>query len=47
MSEKLSRTACLEDFIGNTNHDKTQSQNDKTIIAKNQKEFGNRKRITP
>ena len=47
MPEKNSRTACLEDFLSvqDIKHDKT--QNDKNVIAKNQQEFGNRKRIKP
>ncbi len=49
----FSRTARLEDFFddGNksskTKHDKDFFQNDKNCIAKNQQEFGNRKRIKP
>jgi hypothetical protein len=46
MPETFTRTACLEDFIGeDIKYEKT--QNDKNTIAKNQKEFGNRKRIKP
>jgi hypothetical protein len=44
------RTACLQDFfdgnITTANKYIAPSQND-TIIAKNQQEFGNRKRIKP
>jgi hypothetical protein len=59
MSENLpktiqfSRPACFEDFFGETNkntqtkYDTNYLQNDKNSIAKNQQEFGNRKRIKP
>ena len=47
----FSRTACLEDFLDNTlvasQKFNNYSQNDKNTIAKNQQEFGNRKRIKP
>jgi hypothetical protein len=47
--KKTSRTACLEDFLGEDicqiKYDKV--QNDNNTIAKNQQEFGNRKRIKP
>uniref|UniRef100_A0A6C0HYV7 Uncharacterized protein n=1 Tax=viral metagenome TaxID=1070528 RepID=A0A6C0HYV7_9ZZZZ len=46
MSENQ-RTACLEDFISVKDIKNDKIQNDKNSIAKNQQEFGNRKRIKP
>jgi len=46
INKPFSRTACIQDFIGeDIKNDKV--QNDKNTIAKNQQEFGNRKRIKP
>jgi hypothetical protein len=48
-----SRPARFEDFFSDndkniqTKHDDNYFQNDKNTIAKNQQEFGNRKRIKP
>ena len=46
-TEPSSRTACFEDFFDDKNLQPTYYQNDKNTIAKNQQEFGNRKRIKP
>jgi hypothetical protein len=46
-TEHSSRTACFEDFFDDKNLQPTYYQNDKNTIAKNQQEFGNRKRIKP
>lgn len=49
----FSRPACFEDFFDETNQNiqiknhTNHLQNDKNTIAKNQQEFGNRKRIKP
>jgi hypothetical protein len=44
----FSRKACLSDFFDTPIQNKhTQSQNDSNTIAKNQQEFGHRKRIKP
>jgi hypothetical protein len=47
----FSRTACLQDFLDDSKIASQKfnnySQNDKNTIAKNQQEFGNRKRIKP
>jgi hypothetical protein len=52
----FSRKACLADFLDDDDDDtqnmqhnkyKHYSQNDKVVIAKNQQEFGHRKRIKP
>jgi len=47
----VSRSACLEDFLDDKNiqhkYHKNYLQNDINTIAKNQQEFGNRKRIKP
>ena len=51
ITKSCSRVARLEDFFGdditscNSKYNKNNTQND--IIAKNQQEFGNRKRIKP
>lgn len=52
-----SRRACLEDFLDDgedkstqnikNKYNKNHSHNDSNIIAKNQQEFGHRKRIKP
>jgi len=46
MSE-FSRNACIEDFLSVQDIKNDKTQNDKNVIAKNQQEFGNRKRIKP
>ena len=46
MSE-FSRNACLEDFLSVQDIKNDKTQNDKNVIAKNQQEFRNRKRIKP
>jgi len=49
----FSRPVCFEDLFDDTTrkiqtkHDINHLQNDKNSIAKNQQEFGNRKRIKP
>ena len=49
----FSRPICFEDLFDDTNiniqtkYDTNHLQNDKNSIAKNQQEFGNRKRIKP
>jgi len=49
MAEPASRTARYEDLFDDLQptYDKNYVQNDKNTIAKNQQEFGNRKRIKP
>ena len=46
-TESFSRKACFEDFFDDKILQPTYYQNDKNIIAKNQQEFGNKKRIKP
>lgn len=54
-SKTFSRPVCLEDFLDDdekityqtNNKNKNYSHKEDTIIAKNQQEFGHRKRIKP
>jgi len=46
-TEPSSRTARFEDFFDDKNVQSNYHQNYKNTIAKNQQEFGNRKRIKP